>query len=88
MWGLDQDYLGNPFEPLPQVMAIAEFVTKLHAICDGVLYFCVALMVDDNVKHSIAEIAQRLFRNNVKPGVTVITDRYYTCKGLLQFCMM
>ncbi|HAY36761.1 MAG: thymidine kinase [Bacteroidetes Order II. Incertae sedis bacterium] len=31
--GLDQDYLGNPFEPLPQVMAIAEFVTKLHAIC-------------------------------------------------------
>ena len=31
--GLDQDYLGNPFEPLPQIMAIAEFVTKLHAIC-------------------------------------------------------
>ena len=31
--GLDQDYLGRPFEPVPQLMAIAEFVTKLHAIC-------------------------------------------------------
>lgn len=31
--GLDQDYLGQPFEPIPQLMAIAEHVTKLHAIC-------------------------------------------------------
>jgi thymidine kinase len=31
--GLDQDYLGQPFEPMPQLMAIAEYVTKLHAIC-------------------------------------------------------
>lgn len=31
--GLDQDYLGQPFEPMPQIMAIAEYVTKLHAIC-------------------------------------------------------
>lgn len=31
--GLDQDYRGRPFEPIPQLMAIAEHVTKLHAIC-------------------------------------------------------
>ena len=31
--GLDQDYLGAPFEPIPQLMAVAEYVTKLHAIC-------------------------------------------------------
>ena len=31
--GLDQDYLGRPFEPVPQLMAIAEHVTKLHAVC-------------------------------------------------------
>lgn len=31
--GLDQDYLGEPFEPIPQLMAVAEYVTKLHAIC-------------------------------------------------------
>jgi thymidine kinase len=31
--GLDQDYRGLPFEPLPQLMAVAEFVTKCLAIC-------------------------------------------------------
>ncbi len=31
--GLDQDYRGQPFEPIPQLMAVAEHVTKLHAIC-------------------------------------------------------
>jgi len=31
--GLDQDYRGRPFGPMPALMAIAEFVTKLHAIC-------------------------------------------------------
>lgn len=31
--GLDQDYLGRPFEPVPQLMAVAEYVTKLHAVC-------------------------------------------------------
>ncbi|MDZ4701954.1 MAG: thymidine kinase [Rhodothermales bacterium] len=31
--GLDQDYTGQPFEPLPQLMAVAEYVTKLHAVC-------------------------------------------------------
>jgi len=31
--GLDQDYLGRPFEPMPQLMAIAELVTKTLAVC-------------------------------------------------------
>jgi thymidine kinase len=31
--GLDQDYLGKPFEPMPQLLAISEFITKTHAIC-------------------------------------------------------
>jgi thymidine kinase len=31
--GLDMDYQGNPFGPIPQLMAIAEHVTKVHAIC-------------------------------------------------------
>ena len=31
--GLDQDFRGRPFEPIPQLMAVAEYVTKLHAIC-------------------------------------------------------
>ena len=31
--GLDQDYLGKPFDPMPQLLAIAEYITKTHAIC-------------------------------------------------------
>jgi len=31
--GLDMDYLGQPFGPIPKLMAVAEYVTKLHAIC-------------------------------------------------------
>ena len=30
---MDQDYLGKPFEPMPQLLAIAEYITKTHAIC-------------------------------------------------------
>jgi thymidine kinase len=31
--GLDMDFLGKPFGPMPSLLAIAEFVTKVHAIC-------------------------------------------------------
>jgi thymidine kinase len=31
--GLDMDYQGNPFGPMPALMATAEFVTKVHAVC-------------------------------------------------------
>jgi thymidine kinase len=31
--GLDMDYLGKPFGPVPQLLAIADYITKLHAIC-------------------------------------------------------
>jgi thymidine kinase len=31
--GLDMDYLGHPFDPMPQLLAVADHITKLHAIC-------------------------------------------------------
>ncbi|MDD5635300.1 MAG: thymidine kinase, partial [Atribacterota bacterium] len=31
--GLDQDFRGEPFGPMPQLLAIAEYVDKLYAIC-------------------------------------------------------
>jgi thymidine kinase len=31
--GLDMDFKGKPFGPIPQLMAIADYVTKVHAIC-------------------------------------------------------
>jgi thymidine kinase len=31
--GLDMDFLGNPFGPIPELLATAEHITKVHAIC-------------------------------------------------------
>jgi thymidine kinase len=31
--GLDMDYLGRPFGPMPNLLAVAEYITKVHAIC-------------------------------------------------------
>jgi thymidine kinase len=31
--GLDMDFKGNPFGPIPNLMATAEYVTKVHAVC-------------------------------------------------------
>lgn len=31
--GLDQDYKANPFEPMPQLLAVAEYITKTLAVC-------------------------------------------------------
>ncbi len=31
--GLDIDFMGKPFGPMPELLAVAEYVTKLHAIC-------------------------------------------------------
>ena len=31
--GLDMDFKGNPFGPMPDLLACAEYVTKVHAIC-------------------------------------------------------
>jgi len=31
--GLDMDFMGRPFGPMPDLLAIAEYITKLHAIC-------------------------------------------------------
>ena len=31
--GLDMDFRGEPFGPMPQMLSVAEYVTKLHAIC-------------------------------------------------------
>ncbi len=31
--GLDTDYCGRPFEPVPELLAVAEYITKTHAVC-------------------------------------------------------
>jgi len=31
--GLDMDFMGKPFGPMPQLLAIADYITKVHAVC-------------------------------------------------------
>lgn len=31
--GLDMDFMGRPFGPMPDILAMADYITKLHAIC-------------------------------------------------------
>jgi thymidine kinase len=31
--GLDQDYLRRPFGPMPALLSVAEYVSKMHAVC-------------------------------------------------------
>lgn len=47
--GLDMDYLGHPFGPMPQLMAVAEYVTKVQAIC---------MVCGDLASHSFRKVAQ------------------------------
>jgi hypothetical protein len=60
---------------------------KLHALCDARHYVCVGLMLDDNVSYGIPQIAAKLFKNNVVAGMTIVTDRYYTCTELVRLCI-
>lgn len=47
--GLDMDYLGKPFGPMPNLMAVAEYVTKVNAVC---------VVCGDLATHSFRKVAQ------------------------------
>jgi len=50
--GLDLDYRGEPFGPVPQLLAAAEYVTKVHAICarcGELAHFSHRTIVDDQL---------------------------------------
>jgi len=55
--GLDMDFEGRPFEPMPQLLAIAEFVTKLHAVCSesGVMAHYSQRVVDNEKRVLVGE---------------------------------
>lgn len=52
--GLDMDFQGNPFGPMPNMLAIAEYVTKVHAICvksGNLAHFSHRKVSDDSLVH-------------------------------------
>lgn len=58
--GLDMDYEGKPFGPMPNLLAVAEFVTKVHAICaqTGELASFSFRLVDNNSLVVLGEKAE------------------------------
>ena len=57
MAGLDMDFEGKPFEPMPSLLAVAEYVTKLHAICaeSGMMANYSQRIVDDENQVLVGE---------------------------------
>jgi thymidine kinase len=55
--GLDMDFEGKPFGPMPNLLAVAEYVTKLHAVCaqTGELASFSFRLVDDNSQLMLGE---------------------------------
>jgi len=52
--GLDMDFQGNPFGPMPNLLAIAEYVTKVHAICmrsGNLAHYSHRIVNDDSLVH-------------------------------------
>lgn len=50
--GLDMDFQGKPFGPIPQLLAVAEYITKVHAICvkcGSLAHFSHRTTVDENL---------------------------------------
>jgi thymidine kinase len=65
--GLDKDYTGKPFGPMPLLMARAEYITKLHAICvkcgDNASYSNRKPKIDDQVLLGEKDVYEPLCRS-------------------------
>ena len=75
--GLDMDYLGKPFGPIPALLATAEYVTKVHAIClhCGELAHVSHRMVENNKLVLLGEtdtyepLCRSCYNKSIKPPV-------------------
>ena len=76
--GLDMDYSGKPFGPIPNLMAIAEEVTKVHAVCADTglpaLYSFRKLENDDVVmlgeKNEYEPLSRKAFVSKMKKKIS------------------
>lgn len=72
--GLDMDFMGRPFGPMPHLLAIAEFVTKVHAICvetGNLAQYSYRYAEGDSVvqlgeKESYAPLSREAYNNKMK----------------------
>jgi thymidine kinase len=74
--GLDKDYLGKPFGPMPALMASAEYVTKIHAVCmrcGSLANFSHRITHDDSLivlgeKNNYEPLCRDCFNTELKSG--------------------
>ncbi|MDA0986357.1 MAG: thymidine kinase [Bacteroidetes bacterium] len=72
--GLDQDYRGIPFEPIPQLLAIAEYITKTLAICVVCGNPASRTQRNTNQKERIVVGAKDLYEARCRKCHTIISD--------------
>jgi thymidine kinase len=77
--GLDMDYRGEPFQPIPELLAVAEDITKTHAICvicgNPANYTQRKTKSKDQVVIGAADIYEARCRNCFEPPVTKSIER-------------
>ena len=74
--GLDMDFLGKPFGPVPQLLAIGDFITKLHAICvrnAATLQACLTVQPTTNNRYCLAK------KTNTNPAAVGVIIRNNSC---------
>lgn len=77
--GLDMDYMGKPFGPMPGLLSIADYVTKLHAICQrcgAIAHYSHRISGDDRqVLLGEKDLYEPRCRNCFRPEPDTGTDR-------------
>jgi len=77
--GLDMDYMGKPFGPVPALLARAEYITKLHAICvkcgDIASYSYRIPKIDDKVLLGEKDVYEPRCRSCFYGGHTTSNDK-------------
>ncbi len=76
--GLDMDFKGKPFGPIPQLLAVAEYITKVHAICvkcGNLAHFSHRTIINDKLvmlgeKEAYEPLCRRCFTTELKNSTT------------------
>jgi thymidine kinase len=76
--GLDMDFLGRPFGPMPQLLSMAEYVTKVHAICMR----CGALAAFSHRTSAGSDLVQLGEKESYEPLCRVCFDQARAAAGL------
>ncbi|OWP83481.1 thymidine kinase [Flavobacterium columnare] len=81
--GLDMDFKGNPFGPMPALMATAEYITKVHAVCTktgNLAHYSHRKTANDNLvllgeKEEYEPLSRAAYFNAMRNNIEVIDEQ-------------